>query len=67
MKLNIFAVNPNRLLFSSSEVKTFASEPSFFSFNIIAQIQKKQVKLFLVRILISMFLNSRKEDKGFQN
>jgi len=51
MKLNILVINSNHLLFSPSEVKIFASEPSFFSFNIIDQIQrKKQAKVFLLYV-----------------
>jgi len=47
MKPNILAINPNCLLFCSSEVKIFASKLSFFSFNNVNQIQKKKkAKLF---------------------
>ena len=47
MKFNILAINPNCLMFSPSEVKIFASGLSFFSFNIVNQIQKKQAQLFM--------------------
>jgi hypothetical protein len=46
MKLNILAINPNRMLFSPSEVKMLESEPSFFSFNIIDQVQRNRQNSF---------------------
>jgi len=46
MQLIILAINPNRLLFSPSEIKILESEPSFFSSNIIDQVRRKRQNCF---------------------
>ena len=67
MKLNILAINANRLLLAPFEVKILASEPSFFSFNIVDQIKKTGKDVFVVGILVSAILNRRKEERVLQN
>jgi hypothetical protein len=61
VKLNIPAINPNRLLFSLSEVKMFASEPSFFSLNT----KENRQNCFLVGIISLCDFRQKKGKKKY--